>query len=217
MKGTLALLAVLGTALPVRLAGQDAGALLREASRVYRNLTSLQADFEQVIEDRMLVDTLTSRGTLLQAGEAKLSMRFRDPEGDLIVSDGRHVWFFLPSSAPNQVIRMPVPSDPVYGPNMLARVLDRPEERYRSQYLGVDTLDGHPTHKIELHPLSDDPPFTRAVVWLDRVTSLPRRIDLDEPSGQHRRLLLRAIRPNVPVLPSAFRFDPPRGVRIVDQ
>lgn len=194
----------------------SAAAVLLEASRVYRNLSSLSADFEQVIEDRM-IDTLHSRGQLLQAGNANLRMRFSDPEGDLIVSDGTHVWFYLPSTTPGQVIRTEVPSDPVYGPNLLARILDRPEERYDSRYLGSEILGGRATHVVELTPRTESPPFRRATVWIDRADALPRRIELDEPGGQRRILVLTRLRPNAPVPRDAFRFVPPSGVRIVDQ
>lgn len=194
----------------------SAEAVLREASRVYRNLSSLSADFEQVIEDRM-IDTLHSRGQLLQAGNANLRMRFSDPEGDMIVSDGTHVWFYLPSTTPGQVIRTEVPSDPVYGPNLLARILDRPEERYDSRYLASEVIGGRATHVVELIPRADSPPFRRATVWIDQADALPRRIELDEPGGQRRILVLTRLRPNAPVPRDAFRFVPPSGVRIVDQ
>ncbi len=194
----------------------SAAAVLLEASRVYRSLSSLSADFEQVIEDRM-IDTLHSRGQLLQAGNANLRMRFSDPEGDLIVSDGTHVWFYLPSTTPGQVIRTEVPSDPVYGPNLLARILDRPEERYDSRYLASEMLGGRATHVVELTPRTESPPFRRATVWIDRADALPRRIELDEPGGQRRILVLTRLRPNAPVPRDAFRFVPPSGVRIVDQ
>ncbi len=197
-------------------AQQDAGAVLREASRVYRSLSSLSADFDQVIEDRM-IDTLSSRGHLLQAGPAQLRMQFSDPDGDLIVSDGTHVWFYLPSTTPGQVIRTEVPSDPVYGPNLLARILDRPEERYDSRSLGSESIGGRTAHVVELIPRSDDPPFRRAKVWFDQADALPRRIELDEASGQRRILVLTRLRPNVSVPRDAFRFVPPSGVRIVDQ
>lgn len=217
---TRARTAVLATAVllvPGFLEAQDrAGAVLQEASRVYRNLSSLSADFEQVIEDRM-IDTLSSRGQLLQAGTANLRMRFSDPEGDMIVSDGTHVWFYLPSTTPGQVIRTEVPSDPVYGPNLLARILDRPAERYDSRYVASEVIGGRPTHVVELIPRSDSPPFRRAKVWIDSADALPRRIELDEPSGQRRILVLTRLRPNAPVPRDAFRFITPSGVRIVDQ
>ncbi len=213
---TLLLLTIIGTAPPTAVIAQDAGGILRHASRVYGQLTSLTADFTQVIEDRM-IDTLESRGQLFQAGEAQLRMRFSDPEGDLIVSDGEYVWFYLPSTTPGQVIRTPIPSDPVYGPNLLARILDRPDERYRSHLRGSEVVQGRQTDVIELEPLTSDPPFQRAIIWLDQRDALPRRLELHETRNQVRKLELTNLRTNVKIPAGTFRFALPRGVRIVDQ
>ena len=84
MKLLLALLLTLGAA-PV--AAQDADAIVGRSSRVYRSLSSLTADFVQVIDNPM-IDSAESRGTLVQAGSAKLAMRFSEPPGEAVVIDG---------------------------------------------------------------------------------------------------------------------------------
>src|SRR5215212_12208023 len=120
---------------PSKGAAQDAEAIIGRAARVYRSLASLQADFVQMIDNPM-IDSAESRGTLVQAGPAKLAMRFTDPAGEAVVIDGQSVWIYTPSTTPGQVIRMGVPSGgPVYGFNMLAWLLDRPAERYTASYL----------------------------------------------------------------------------------
>ncbi|HSJ76632.1 MAG TPA: outer membrane lipoprotein carrier protein LolA, partial [Gemmatimonadales bacterium] len=94
---------------PSRGVAQDAQATIGRAARVYRSLGSLRADFVQVIDNPM-IDSAESKGTLVQAGPDKLSMRFSQPPGEAIVIDGQHVWVYTPSTVPDQVIRMAVPS-----------------------------------------------------------------------------------------------------------
>ena len=67
---------------------QDASAIVGRSSRVYRSLSSLKADFVQVIDNPM-IDSAESRGALVQAGPDKLSMRFTDPPGEAVVIDGQ--------------------------------------------------------------------------------------------------------------------------------
>ncbi len=197
-------------------AAQDAGAIASRASRSYRALSSIRAAFHQVIEDRM-IGTLESRGDLVQSGNAHLAMRFSDPKGDLIVLDGQHVWLYTPSTTPGQVIRMDIPTDPVYGPNVLARLLDKPAERYQLTWLRADTVDGRQADVVEFVPTSEDPLFLRAVIWLDRQAFLPRRLELDERSGVRRTLTLMRVRTNTAVRPAEFAFEVPRGVRVVER
>lgn len=209
-------LAALAGAAPTAQA-QDVAVIVGRAAAVYKAIGALSADFTQTIEDPML-GREESRGTLVQAGESKLAMRFSDPEGDAIVADGRRIWVYTPSTTPNQVLRLPMPSGgPVYGFNLLGWLLDRPAERYRTTYVRSDTLGGRSIDVVRLEPLSDDVPFTRATLWLDKDEALPRRLQVKERSGLTRTLTLLNVRASPPMGPKTFVFEVPKGVRVVDQ
>jgi outer membrane lipoprotein carrier protein len=197
--------------------GQDAAGIVGRSSRVYRSLSSLAAEFVQVIDNPM-IDSAESRGTLVQAGEDKLAMRFTDPPGEAIVIDGHSIWVYTPSTTPGQVIRMGVPSGgPVYGYNILAWLLDRPAERYTATYVRSDRLNGRPVDVVRLDPAVPDLPFERAIVWLDKEDGLPRRLEITEHSGATRTLTLSKVRANRSVPKNTFVFKVPSGVRVVDQ
>ena len=212
----LLLLGLLAVA-PAAARAQDANALVGRSSRVYRSLSSLTADFVQIIDNPM-IDSAESRGTLVQAGPDKLAMRFTDPPGEAVIIDGRSVWVYTPSTTPGQVIRMSVPSGgPVYGYNMLAWLLDRPAERYAASYLRADVVGGRSMDVVELVPAVPDLPFEKAVLWLDRADGIPRRLEITEHSGATRTLTLSKVRVNRSIADSTFRFEVPSGVRVVDQ
>ncbi|MGQ0701710.1 MAG: LolA family protein [Gemmatimonadales bacterium] len=218
--GTLPLLAIgasLIALVPNRAGSQDAPSVVRRAGAVYRGLSSLQADFVQVIQDATLGDTVTATGKLYQAGPNAFAMRFSDPPDEAIVIDGSYVWFYTPSTAPGQVIRMRMETDPVYGANLLARILDRPAERYQSTWLRTDTVTGRRVEVVAIVPRSANVNFTRAVLWLDREDWLPRRIELEEAPGVRRILTLSQLRPNAAIPRAQFEFKVPPGVRIITQ
>jgi outer membrane lipoprotein carrier protein len=194
----------------------DANAIIERAARTYQGISSFRADFRQVIADSM-IGTYESRGKLVQSGESELSMRFSDPDGDAIVMDGERLWVYTPSTTPGQVIRMKVPTDPTYGPNVLAWILTNPAGRYRGRYLRADAVAGRGVDVIALTPIDRTLPFTEAVVWLDQFDHLPRRLEIRERSGQRRTLVLSAVETNRRVPPETFRFEVPGGVRIIDQ
>ena len=215
MKLPVVLLAALVTSAPLQ--AQDAQAIIGRAAKVYRSLGSLRADFVQMIDNPM-IDSAQSKGTLVQVGPAKFAMRFSDPPGEAIVIDGQYVWVYTPSTVPGQVIRVRVPSGgPTYGYNLLAWFLDRPAERYKTSYLRNERLDGGTADVIELVPAVPDLPFEKAVIWLDRESALPRRLEIHEQSGATRTLALSRIRVNEPVPAKTFSFKVPGGVRVVDQ
>jgi len=208
--------AVLLASAPAALA-QDPAAIVGRSSRVYRSLASMRADFVQVIDNPM-IDSAESRGTLVQAGPSKLAMRFTDPPGEAVIIDGEYVWVYTPSTVPDQVLRLKVPSGgPVYGYNLIAWLLDKPAERYTPKYLRRDKLGGRSVDVIELVPAVPDLPFERATVWLDQDDALPRRLEITERGGALRTLTLSKLQANQRVPDSTFTFKAPPGVRIVDQ
>jgi outer membrane lipoprotein carrier protein len=201
---------------PSALQDPDPKALIERSAKAYQGINSFQAAFRQIIADSM-IGTFESQGNLTQAGEAKLAMRFTDPSGDAIVMDGERIWVYTPSTTPGQVIRLKIPSDPTYGPNLLAWFLTNPTQRYRSRYVKSDALGGRGVDVVALTPLDKNLPFSDAVVWLDQYDYLPRKLEVREKGGNRRTLILSSVETNRRVSPNTFTFDVPKGVRVVDQ
>ncbi|MFN8645195.1 MAG: outer membrane lipoprotein carrier protein LolA [Gemmatimonadales bacterium] len=197
-------------------ADPDPRALIEKAARSYRAITSFTADFKQVIADSM-IGTYESRGRIVQAGESRLAMRFTDPSGDAIVMDGEHIWVYTPSTTPGQVLRLKLPTDPTYGPNVLAWILTDPARRYESRYLRNDQVAGRGADVVVLTPRDRSLPFREAVVWLDQFDNLPRKLEIRERGGQVRTLTFTGVQTSRRVGPETFTFRAPDGVRIVDQ
>jgi len=190
--------------------------ILERSSQVYRDLSSIQATFDQVVDHEM-IGRLESHGRLYQQGQSKLALRFEDPPEEAIVVDGTYIWVYTPSATPNQVIRMPLPSAPTYGLNVLSWILDKPAERYHASYRERSELRGHAVDVIDLDPKDASLPFVRAAVWLDAASGLPRRVSIVERSGAERTFTLWDFELNQPLTSDIFTFDVPRGVHVVDQ
>lgn len=210
------LLAALLLAPPPPQADPDPRALVEQAAKAYRAIPSFTADFHQVINDPM-IGAYDSRGRIVQAGEARLSMQFTDPRGDAIVMDGEHIWVYTPSTTPGQVLRLKVPSDPTFGPNVLAWILTDPAGRYQSRYVGSDQVAGRGVDIVALTPKDKTLPFREAVVWLDQFDHLPRKLEVSERGGQTRTLTFTGVQTGRRPGPQAFVFTVPDGVRVVDQ
>ena len=197
---------------------QDPGPALDRASATYQTIRTLSAEFTQIITNPMIGAPDTTRGKLYQMRPSRFAMRFTHPRGDRIVADGRHLWLYTPSTTPGQVIRTTIPAASTSGgPNFIGQFVERPRERYRARYVRSDSLAGRATDVVELVPKTDDLPYSKAVVWIDREDGLVRRIDIEETSGQHRTLLLAKLAVNRGVPGREFIFSPPAGLRVVNQ
>ena len=199
--------------LPLTAKAQPPSEAMERAARTYQALRSFTADFSQVIDDPML-GNYRSQGRITQVNDGRLSLRFTEPDGELIVLDGRHVWMYLPSTEPGQVRKIPMSSLPDYfNPRSL---LDRPSRRFEAQTVRQDRLNGRPADVVVLVPKDPNLPFSEVTLWVDREDGLPRRVQFKERSGSTRTFTFAQVRVNQPIPDRTFTFTIPRGVRVVD-
>lgn len=190
-------------------------ALLARAAAHYRSARTLAVRFEQTLSNPLTGRTVTSTGELLRRKPDLLAVRF-DGSDDRVVADGKFIWIYLPTSAPGQVIRLPARAQAAVPLDPLGHVLDAPDGRYRVVDSGTATVGGRQVRAITLTPVARDAPFTSATVWIDDGGTV-RRVEAIEPSGLVRRVTITSVRRGVALPLTAFRFDPPAGVRIVER
>jgi outer membrane lipoprotein carrier protein len=186
------------------------------AVAAYKDIRTARASFEQAIRNPLLGSTLRSRGEFEQARPNRFAFRFTDPEGDVIVCDGRHVWVYLPSSAPGRVNRSTCGGDAAGSLDLIGEFFSSPRTRYTIGDGGAAKIGDRAVHIVELTPRDRDAAFVRARVWIDPSDGSLAQFEAHEPSGIVRLVTITRFDANVPVAESAFRFTPPKGVRIVD-
>ena len=198
---------------------QDPGPILDRASASFDTVRTLQASFTQIVENPMLGDPDTTRGTLFQQRPNYFAMRFSDPKGDRVVADGKKLWLYTPSTTPGQVIRSDIPGagSTGGGPNLIGQFVEHPRERYTARYVRADSVSHEAADVITLTPKSQDVAYSEATVWIAKRDGLIRRIDIVENSGQRRTIALRTLTVNLAIASREFRFSPTSGLRVVDQ
>jgi outer membrane lipoprotein carrier protein len=209
--------ALIAVGVSLALQTPDPWPILDHASQVYQTISSLSADFVQIITNPMIGAPDTTRGRLYQVRPSRFAMRFTNPKGDRIVADGRFLWLYTPSTTPGQVIRSRIPDYGTTGPNLIGQFVDRPRERYTATYVRADSLPESAVDVIQLVPKGHDEPYSEAMIWVGRDDGLVHRLDITESSGQRRTVVLRDIRVNGGVPGRELTFSPPAGVRVVDQ
>jgi outer membrane lipoprotein carrier protein len=199
------------------LAAQTVDRTIDRAVAAWQAAKTVRASFEQTLTNPLTGSEVTARGDFQQQGRNRIGIRFTDPAGDRIVADGRVLWIYIPSTTPGQVIR----SSFAQGANsvdLTGQFLTAPRTKYNITAAGTTTVGGRPAHGLLLVPKREGShPFTRATVWVDDRDGLVRKFEVTDQNGVTRRVRLASIRVNVPVDASAFRFTPPKGVRVVQQ
>ncbi|MBA2671840.1 MAG: outer membrane lipoprotein chaperone LolA [Gemmatimonadetes bacterium] len=204
-----------GTAPPATASTPDATAVLSRAEEVYASVRSMEADFSQSVEVPLLGQTVRSQGKLYHRSPDRFLMQFSQPQGDVVVADGRHLWMFYPSVDARQVMRTTMAA--AGGQVDLHReFLSNPTERYHAVLSGVEAVGGRATHVVVLTPRTRSG-YRQVRIWVDREDALVRRFEITEENESVRTLELRNIRRN-PTLPDQlFQFSPPAGAQIFEQ
>jgi outer membrane lipoprotein carrier protein len=182
----------------------------------YAQVRTARATFEQTITNALTGSTLTSNGEFEQTRPDKFIFRFAQPKGDVIVSDGKYVWLYLPSSAPGQVIRSLLGNGSTGSLDLIGEFFTNPRERYAIADAGTATIGRLTTRVVSLAPKSTDAAFMKAKVWIDTSDGSLVQFQAEEPSGVTRLVRITAFIRNASVDPAAFTFLPPKGVRVVD-
>jgi outer membrane lipoprotein carrier protein len=190
--------------------------LLDRAVAAWAKVKTVRGTFEQSIVNPLTGRTMMTTGEYQQDRPGKLNVSFAGPSSDRIVADGKFVWLFLPSSAPDQVIKSPLGAGGTGTLDLTAQFLVAPRSKYNVAQTSTATVSGRATHAFELVPKSaQGAPFKTATVWIDDTDASIRQFEVTETSGVQRRIRLTSLKTNAPVDASAFVFTPPAGVRIV--
>ena len=199
---------------PAQTQSNDPVAILKRASDGYSKLRSLRAQFSQSLENPLLGRTVQSRGMIAQRRPDRFLMRFTDPDGDLIVSDGQYFWIYYPSVDKKQVLRSQAAA--AGGLDLQAQFIGDPARRFSYTYHGSEAVAGRPTDVLTLVP-KEDLGYKSLKVWLDRQDGLARKFDLTEPNGVTRHIELSNLEINPTLNDALFRFTPPADARIIDR
>lgn len=195
---------------------QDVPRLLRQTAQAYSGMRTLRARFDMETENPLLRSRTQSRGTLYQRRPDRILLRFEEPDGDLILSDGEHFWVYYPSTTPDQVIRAAATAGAAGGVDLWAQFVGDPLARFEHTFHGTETVGGRETAAITLDPRGD-PGYRQLKVWIDTRDHLVRRFEITENNGVIRRVRLHDLEINPALAVDVFRFTPPPGVRIIER
>ena len=207
-----------GLAAPAFAQSSAADVAYDRAAKAYASFNSIDAQFEQKTTNPILGKSAMSRGRFVQKKPNLVSITFTDPAGDRIVGDGKYLWVFLPSSTPNQVLKLPANSESAVIVNLLGQLLDAPRQSFVISGGEPVSLEGVATRKVMLVSRSaNSAPFQRATLWIDDKDSRPVRVQIIDPQGIDRTFNMTTWAVNTALPKDTFKFSPPKGAKVVSK
>jgi outer membrane lipoprotein carrier protein len=196
---------------------QEVDAVIKRAVAAWSKVRTLRATFEQTVTNPLTGSKMVSRGELQQRKPSRLAITFTEPRGDRIVADGQHVWVFLPSATPGQVIKMTNAEAGASNTDLIGQFLATPRSTYDATDAGGDTVGKRSARVLVLTAKAGQSlPFIRAKVWVDTRDNLIRQFESTDSNGITRRVRMLTLSTNAVVKDGAFVFTVPEGVRVVE-
>jgi outer membrane lipoprotein carrier protein len=202
-------------ALPLPAGAQSAEATIDRAVAAYKRLSSMRAEFRQTLTNPLTGSSQTTTGEIIRRKPNLMSINFNN--GDRVAADGSSLWVYLPSSVPGQVIRMPYTGGNAGSVDPADQFLDAPRSRFTIEAAGSATIGGRATKVLNLTPRRRNDAISRAKLWIDDRDHSVRQFEVETANGLKRKVVITSFTANPPLDRSKFRFNVPRGARIVDQ
>jgi chaperone LolA len=215
MKKLTHLAAIAFAVLPITARAQSADAIIDRAVAAYARLNSMRAEFRQTLTNPLTGNSQTTTGVILRKKPNLLSIRF--DSGDRVAADGSTLWVYLPSSVPDQVMRMPYTGGNAGTVDPAEQFLNSPRTRFNVTASGTANVGGRTTHVLTLVPKRANANIASAKVWIDDNDSSIRQFDVETASGLKRHVVITSFTANPQLSRSSFRFAVPKGAKIVDQ
>jgi outer membrane lipoprotein carrier protein len=206
---TIALLAALPAASGAESAPRSAAEFL--AQRIEERQAAardLVARFVQTFRSGTLRRTLVERGELKLKRPGRVRFEYQDPERKTFVSDGRRYYFYVP--ADKQVVVREQGHE-----RSLVTLLLSGRSGILAEF-AAELAEGVPGRtRLRLTPHTPDPEVARVFLEVDGEHRI-RAIEVEDAQGGQSRFEFDAIRENVGLPDTLFRFEIPRGVEVVE-
>lgn len=183
--------------------------ILEKLQQRYESVDTVMAGFTQEAFSPGLGRSRTSTGTVYFKKPGKMRWEYRDPEGDVLVSDGGVFWFYQADL--NQVVEKSlVESSSALANDFLSGVGNLERDFHVKK---VEDLES--AHRLTLTPRTEQPNLKRLFMEVRKSDFLVSRVALVDHFGNETMITFEDIMVNPPLEESLFKFKAPPGATVV--
>ncbi len=189
-------------------------ALVAKVQDHYDRTQSFAADFVQETRSRTASLGTTATGKLYFLKPRNIRWDYAEPLQQFVVNDEK-AWLYVPDEKTiyiydlEQIIRSPIVLSFFSG-------LGKLSETFAISQLPTDP--GPPArYRLELLPREPESMVSRVNLWVSAESHYVVRVQTEDPLGNINEVSFTNIQVNVPLEPSWFAFEVPKGVRVERQ
>ncbi len=194
--------------------GQDVDTIIRYVQAEYEHTQDIQATFLQIATIRSRPRPKESQGVVYFKKPGKMRWEYTDPEQQLLVSDGKTMWFYVAED--EQVIIQS--ADEAYSSKTPITFLHGMGKLQNDFYIKLlPPSEGIIEHKLELLPKEPQPEVAKLILSVDPSTYRIVHTAVYDPYGNITDVHLRDLQINTTLPDDIFTFEIPDGVDVIRQ
>lgn len=195
--------------------GQDSlQTLIDKVQAEYERTNDIYASFTQISHLRSVSKPKESSGMVYFKKPGKMRWEYTNPEQQLLVSDGRTMWFYVAED--EQVIVQP--AEDAYGSKTPITFLSGMGKLQNDFYMNLlPESDAATAYKLELLPKQPQPELAKLILTVDPKTYQIVHTAVYDPYGNITDVYLSNLEINVAPPDDVFTFDIPEGVDVIQQ
>jgi len=189
-------------------------AITAKVQERYDSVRDLRGRFEQTTDRVALggapADALTAKGEVIFAKPGKMRWRYEAPEPSLVVSDGATLWVY--DEAAREVQKLPLAQGYLSAAGLQFLLgSGRLADAFAIEAEGCDQS----VVTLALRP-KQEAPYESLALHVDRESAVVLETTVVDLFGNRTRVAFSELRENTRVDAKQFRFEPPKGVRVVE-
>jgi outer membrane lipoprotein carrier protein len=177
--------------------------------RFYADARDLRADFAQVYTYKVYNRTQRSSGQVFFKKARMMRWDYKKPVEKVFVADGRTLWVYEPEE--NQVFQRDLGSSQLPVALTFMSGEGRLEEEFDARLMQSPAA----SYVIELIPKRHEGDYRSLLLTVDRATFAVQASTVVDPVGNSNQVTFSNVRINSGLPDAAFRFTPPKGVRVI--
>ena len=179
----------------------------------YERTDDIYASFSQVSKLRSLPTPKKSQGIVYFKKPGKMRWEYTNPEQQLLVSDGKTMWFYVAEDA--QVILQN--ADDAYGSRTPVTFLAGMGKLQNDFHMKLLPSETDTAYKLELLPKQPQPELAKLILTVDAMSYRIIHTAVYDPYGNITDVYLENIDTNTSPPDELFTFEIPDGVDVIRQ
>ncbi len=192
---------------------ETVGALVQALAATYKDVTSLRADFVQVVRSPVSGEQ-RQRGRVQVKKPRKARWEFVSEPQSQFITDGKQMWLYTPAS--KQVIVMNDLS--AAGSADLGVLLDdlsKLDQKFNLRLLAGGGADRGRSYLVEATPKDPAAKFKKVELEISRKKFMLDRVVITGTMGEVTELAFTGIKLNTAIPDADFSFQTPAGVQVI--